>query len=182
MSVAANLSGTERDESLRRTLDVSSQKFTEKPDRAVATFRASGEGGSGTRTDIRIGRHHVVIDEPAGLAGDDAAPSPVEFALAGLLACQVVTYRVWAAKLGIPLDDVSVDVEGDLDRRGFFGVGDSVRAGFTDVRVVVTLSGPAEQERYQELAAVVDEHCPVLDTFRSPVPVTVEHRVVAKAV
>ena len=26
-------------------------------------------------------------------------------------------------------------------------------------------------ERYQQLAAAVDEHCPVLDLFRNPVPV-----------
>ncbi|MGD9986103.1 OsmC family protein [Pseudonocardia sp.] len=181
MPVETDLSAAERDETVRRTLGTATAKFTENPDRASATFRASGVGGSGMRTDIRIGSHTLVIDEPAGLGGADAAPSPVEIALAALLACQVVTYRVWAAKLGIPLDDVSVDVEGDLDRRGFFGVDDAVRAGFTDVRVVVTLSGPESEERYQELAQAVDAHCPVFDTFRSPIPVSIEHRVATQA-
>ncbi|MBN9107848.1 MAG: OsmC family protein [Pseudonocardia sp.] len=181
MSVETDVSAAERDEIVRRTLGAAAAKFTEHPERASATFRTSGVGGSGMRTDIRVGAHTVVIDEPAGLGGADAAPSPVEMVLAALLACQVVTYRVWAAKLGIPLDDVSVDVEGDLDRRGFFGVDHAVRAGFTDVRVVVTLSGPAGEERYQELAAAVDAHCPVLDTFQSPIPVTVEHRVAPQA-
>ena len=46
----------------------------------------------------------------------------MEFALAGLLSSLVVAYRFWAAKLDIPLDDVQVDVEGDLDVRGFFGL------------------------------------------------------------
>jgi hypothetical protein len=42
------------------------------------------------------------------------------------------------------------------------------------VRVKVTLSGPAEPERYRELAAAVDAHCPVLDLFRNTTPVTTE--------
>jgi hypothetical protein len=36
----------------------------------------------------------------------------------------------------------------------------------------VAVSGPEIPERYQELAAAVDEHCPVLDLFKNPVPVT----------
>ena len=83
-----------------------------------------------------------------------------------------MTYRFWAVQLDIPLEDVAVDVEGDLDVRGFFGLDDEVRPGFTDVRVVVRLSGPASDEDYRRLRAVVDEHCPVLDLFRRPTPVT----------
>jgi putative redox protein len=40
------------------------------------------------------------------------------------------------------------------------------------------VAGPESSERYAELAAAVDEHCPVLDLFRNPVPVT---RVIATA-
>ena len=45
------------------------------------------------------------------------------------------------------------------------------------VRVVrnvlsMTVTGPESAERYAELAAAVDEHCPVLDLFKNPVPVT----------
>ena len=63
-------------------------------------------------------------------------------------------------------------VEGDLDIRGFLGFDDSVRPGLSAVRVEVTVSGPESPERYQELAAAVDQHCPVLDLFANPVPVT----------
>jgi len=134
--------------------------------------RATGSGGDGVRTEIRIGRHTVVVDEPPALAGEDAAPNPVEAALAGLLSCQVVTYRFWAVQLGIPLDDVAVEVEGDLDVRGFFGLDAAIRPGFGEVRVAVLLSGPASDEDYQRLHATVDEHCPVLDLFRNATPVT----------
>jgi uncharacterized OsmC-like protein len=98
----------------------------------------------------------------------------VQYALASLGACQAITYRVWAAQLGIKLDSVTVRVEGDLDLRGFYGVDDGVRAGLSAVRVEVTVAGQESEERYAELAAAVDEHCPVLDLFQNPVPVSRE--------
>src|ERR1039457_1221657 len=82
------------------------------------------------------------------------------------------TYRFWAEQLGIEFDTLTVQVEGDLDIRGFFGFDDSVRPGFSAVRVEVTVTGPETPERYRELAAAVDQHCPVLDLFANPVPVT----------
>jgi hypothetical protein len=65
-----------------------------------------------------------------------AGAVPVEYALAALLSCQVVSYRFWAAALDIPLDEVHVDIEGDLDVRGFLGLDAAVRPGLTGVRLV----------------------------------------------
>lgn len=83
----------------------------------------------------------------------------------------MVTYRFWAARLGIRLDDVEIDAVGDLDVRGFFGLDDEVRAGFGDIRLDVRLTGPESPERYAELQQAVDAHCPVLDLFTNPTPV-----------
>jgi uncharacterized OsmC-like protein len=139
---------------------------------AQAVFAAEGTLVGVTEVDIRTGAHTFKVDEPAVLGGADAAANPVQYALASLGSCQAITYRIWAAQLGIELDSVSVRVEGDLDLRGFFGLDDTVRPGFTAVRVEVTVTGPESAERYAELATAVDEHCPVLDLFRNPVPVT----------
>ena len=96
----------------------------------------------------------------------------MQYALASLGSCQAITYRLWAAQLGVTLDSITVRVEGDLDLRGLFGVDDTVRPGFSAVRVEVTVAGPESAERYAQLAAAVDEHCPVLDLFKNPVPVS----------
>ena len=93
----------------------------------------------------------------------------MQYALASLGSCQAITYQFWAEQLGIGFDTLSVRVEGDLDIRGFFGFDDSVRPGFSAVRLEVTVTGPESPERYEELAAAVDEHCPVLDLFANPV-------------
>jgi uncharacterized OsmC-like protein len=160
-----------RDAGLRRILDATGAKLAAEPGRAAIRYRAEGTGGDGMRSEIRIGRHEVLVDEPPSIGGGGAAPNPLETALAALLSCQVVTYRLWAAKLGVPLEGIRIDVEGDLDVHGFFGLDDAVRPGFGAVRVRVVLDGPAGPERYRELQDAVDEHCPVLDVFRGSVPV-----------
>ena len=40
----------------------------------------------------------------------------------------------------------------------------------------MTLTGPESEERYQYLRDVVDAHCPVLDLFQNPTPVSVTVR------
>lgn len=174
MSTDTSTTSVSRADALRGIVDATSAAVTADAANASVVFSASGSGDSGVATDIRIGRHEIRIDEPPALGGADAAPNPVEAALAGLLSCQVVTYRFWAAKLDIPLDDVQIDTEGDLDVRGFFGLQDDVRPGFGGVRVKVRLSGPASAEQYRELQAAVDQHCPVLDLFANPTPVSTE--------
>jgi uncharacterized OsmC-like protein len=139
---------------------------------AQAVFAAQGTLVGITEVDIRTGTHSFKVDEPPVLGGADVAANPVQYALASLGSCQAITYRFWAEQLGIAFDSLTVRVEGDLDIRGFFGFDDTVRPGFSAIRVEVTVTGPESTGRYQELAAAVDQHCPVLDLFANPVPVT----------
>lgn len=158
-------------DTLRRIDAANAAKIAADPGRAGICYRASGTGTDGVRTEITIRNHSLVVDEPPAVGGQNAAAGPPETALAALLACQVVTYRLWAAKLDVALEKVSIQAEGDLDVRGFFGIDDSVRAGFGAVRVRVRLDGPAGEQRYRELQQAVDAHCPVLDVFRGATPV-----------
>jgi uncharacterized OsmC-like protein len=155
------------------TLIIDTRKaITEDSANAQASFAADGTLVGITEVDIRTGAHSFKVDEPPALGGADVAANPVQYALASLGSCQAITYRIWATHLGIELDSLTVRVEGDLDLRGFFGTDDSIRPGFTAVRVEVAVTGPETEARYAELAAAVDEHCPVLDLFKNPVPVT----------
>ena len=160
----------ERDERLGAIITATAGAVAGDPGLAGVQFRASGTGTGWVATDLTSRQHAYVVDEPASLGGDDSAANPVEVALGALISCQVVTYRFWAARLGVRLDDVEISAAGDLDVRGFFGL-DDVRPGFGDVRLEVRLSGPETAERYAELHAAVDAHCPVLDLFSNPTPV-----------
>lgn len=144
------------------------------PDHAIATFAADSRQVEGLRSETKIRQFAVTVDEPASLGGTDTGPNPVELVLAALATCQEITYRAYATALGIPLDGVSVTLQGSLDLRGFFAVKDGVRAGFNDVRGVVNLKSSAPASDLAKLKEVVDAHCPVLDILRAPVPVELE--------
>jgi uncharacterized OsmC-like protein len=144
------------------------------PKNALATFVADSRQVAGLRSQADIRQFSLVVDEPESLGGTDAGPNPAELVLAALAACQEVTYRAYAEALRIPLESVSVRVEGDIDLRGFFGVDDSVRAGFQSLRGTVRLSSSAGDAELARLKAIVDAHCPVLDVLQSGVPITLE--------
>lgn len=135
-------------------------------------FRAAATPDGTVGSVVTARTHTVRVDEPAALGGADTAANPVEVYLAALLSCQVVTYRFWAQRLGITVDDLTITAEGDLDVRGFFGLDDTVRPGFQAVRVRVRVRGPESAERYTELQQAVDAHCPVLDLTTGVTPVT----------
>jgi|SRR5829696_1875411 len=156
---------------LKSILDTMAEALTLNPTAAAARITADSELVGVCEVDVCVGDRTVKVDQPATLGGGGLAPNPVEFALASLGSCQAMTYRFWSEKLGVHLDKVRVDVHGDLDVRGIFGVEDGVRAGFGSVEIDVELSGPDAPERYEELRRAVDEHCPVLDVFANPVPV-----------
>jgi len=141
------------------------------PAAAVAVFTAAATPNGRVGSDIALGTHTVSVDEPPALGGDGSAANPVEYYLAALLSCQIVTYRFWAQRLGIEIGNLRASAEGDLDVNGFFGLDGETRPGFQEVRVTVDIDGPATEEQYRELQRVVDEHCPVLDLTTSPTPV-----------
>src|SRR5699024_4789419 len=148
---------------------------TETPEqhRLQVATRAALVPGTATQVRIEARDHAFQIDEPAGLGGDDTGANPVEHLLAALGSCQVITYQLWAGKLGIALDSVEVDLAGDVDLRGFFGLDESVRPGFQSITATVRIAGPESKERYDELIEAVATHCPVGDNLAAGVPVNV---------
>lgn len=139
---------------------------------STATFESRSNLVEGFRTEAKIRDFTLTVDEPEALGGTDTGPNPVELVLAALGTCQEITYRLYADALEIPLDGVSVTVEGDLDLRGIFAAKDGVRPGFGAIRAVVTLDSPAGEADLQRLKDTVDSHCPVLDMLQNPVPVS----------
>lgn len=140
---------------------------------AQLKFSARGEARGSVSSVITAGKHTFTVDEPTPLAGDDAAPNPAEYALGALISCQIVVYRLYAHNLGLTIENLEVSAEGDLDARGLFGADDTVRPGFSAVRVTVAVTGPDGDEAYQELQKTVDAHCPVFDIFTNPTPIDV---------
>jgi uncharacterized OsmC-like protein len=158
-------------DSLKTIITNTQSQFQADPKTAQAKFASSSALQHGLCSEARMREHRLIVDEPESLGGTDAGPNPVELILAALGTCQEITYRAYATALGIPLERVSVELEGDIDLRGFFGVDDTVRPGYQKISGTVTLESSAGEEQLQQLRAAVNAHCPVLDIVSQPVTV-----------
>ena len=138
------------DLSLKDIIVATQADLRDYPDHANATFAADSRQVAGLRSEAKIRQFSLTVDEPTSLGGTDTGPNPVELVLAALATCQEITYRAYATALGIPLESVSVKLEGALDLRGFFAVKDGVRAGFNDVRGTVHLKSSALRRRARQ--------------------------------
>lgn len=162
------------DTELKETISGIQEMYRADAAKSRLVFRSSSNLGGRFRSDVKIRDHALTIDEPMSIGGSDLGPSPVEIVLAALGSCQEITYRAYATALGIKLDKVSVEIEGDIDFRGFFAVDDSVRPGYESIRAVVTIESKATAEELEKLREMVNSHCPVLDMLSNPVPVVLD--------
>ncbi|WP_017872421.1 OsmC family protein [Candidatus Caldatribacterium saccharofermentans] len=131
----------------------------------VLTFRASGEWAGGLRVDAKVRHFSLSFDEPPSLGGKDSAPNPVEGLLASLVGCLGIVTVVVAREKNLPVEGVSIEVEGDLDPRGFMGQYDVVRPGFLAVRFVVKVRGKLSSDDLAALLKEVEKRCPVSDVL-----------------
>ncbi|QXP84468.1 OsmC family protein [Methylococcus sp. Mc7] len=159
-------------ETLKAALENAIAGLQKNPASARLVFRAKTRLLEGVRCSAEVRDFPpLIVDEPAELGGGDTAPNPVELLLAALGTCQEIVYAAYAAVLDIPLDAVEVSAKGYLDLQGLFGLSDSVPAGYQKIVFETALKSPADTEAIRKLVAVVEGHCPVLDTLTRPVEV-----------
>lgn len=150
-------------------------KIASEPEVAATTWRANvvWSGGFTSQATIRDFAP-IASDEPVGLGGSDTAPNPVEQLLAALGNCLAVGYAANATGLGIEIDDLSIDLEGDLDLRTFLGLDPDGNAGFGAIRASVAIGADATPEQVARLHQQVVGTSPVGHTLSRAVPLSIE--------
>lgn len=150
-------------------------KIANEPEVAATTWRANVAWSGGFTSHATI-RDFAPIpsDEPVSLGGSDTAPNPVEQLLAALGNCLAVGYAANATGLGIEINDLTIELEGDLDLRTFLGLDPAGNAGFEAIRVSVALDSDATPEQVERLHHQVVGTSPVGDTLTRAVPVSID--------
>jgi hypothetical protein len=72
---------------------------------------------------------------------------------------------MWAARLDVPIEALTVDVEADYDSRGELGVSDDVSPGYLQVRYRVRITSPAPEADVRRLVEQADRCSPYRDVF-----------------
>ena len=144
----------------------------ENPSSSKVFFRAATQWEEDVRCTAQVRDFPpMVIDEPPVLGGQDAGQNPVELVLVALGTCQEIMYSAYASVMGVEIDSVKVNVKGNLDLKGMFGLDETVPAGFTDVSFQTAIESTADDEALLKLIEAAESNCPVLDILTRKVPV-----------
>jgi uncharacterized OsmC-like protein len=144
------------------------------PNRGATVWEASVTWKGAFRSEVQI-RDFAPIpsDEPAGLGGGDSAPNPVEQLLGALGNCLAVGYAANASGRGIEIEDLRIDLAGDIDLHSFLGLRPG-HAGYNAINVKVHLESDAGEDELQALHEAVIGTSPVGHTLQAAVPVSIE--------
>jgi uncharacterized OsmC-like protein len=146
----------------------------DEPAKGATTWSASVQWLGGFRSEANVrGFLPVGSDEPAGLGGTDTAPNPVEQLLGALGNCLAVGYAANASASGITLNDLRIDLEGDLDLHTFLGLA-AGNAGYETIRVNVHIDSDASPAAVDALHRKVTSTSPVGHTLSRAVPVSID--------
>jgi uncharacterized OsmC-like protein len=76
-------------------------------------------------------------------------------------------YANWAAKLGVPIEAIEVEVEADYDARGYYGIAD-LPPGYLEVRYRVNIQSDSPEDAICKVLDEADAHSPWFDIFTRP--------------
>lgn len=153
--------------------------------KAVTIRPSVGQGTAVTRATLRDGLACDIQEGPwklvAGMTekygGANDGPNPGVYGRAALASCLAIGYAMWAARLGVKVDSLEIEVQADYDVRGELGVSDEVRPGYTQIRYIVTVSSPASREEIDRWLDTADRYSSWRDNIANAVPVVSERRV-----
>jgi uncharacterized OsmC-like protein len=141
--------------------------------KAVSLRPALGQRTATTRVRLKPGLACEVVEGPWTLTigmseksgGTNAGPNPGLLGRGALGSCLAMGYAMWAARLGVQLEALEVQVEADYDSRGELGISDDVPPGYLQVRYIVTVSSPAPEEDVRRVIDTADKYSPYRDVF-----------------
>lgn len=120
---------------------------------------------AGESYEVRVRGHRLVVDQPTGAGGQDAAPTPTELFVASLATCVAFYAGRFLTRHGYSRDGLAVSAEYEMasDRP----------ARVSSVRLAVRVPADLPPGRWAALRAVVS-HCTVHNSLAVPPPVTID--------
>lgn len=141
------------------------------------SWKASTTWKGGFKVQTCSREFSLLADEPEMLCGTNTAANPVEMVLQAYGACLTIGYAMNAAVRGIKLEDIRIDLEGEIDLPGFLGLEPpedlhmDKLPGYKTIRARVHIKGDADNEVLQKLHEHVISTSPVGVTLARPVKI-----------
>jgi len=129
--------------------------------------RASGHAlcrltGGGFACHVDAEDRSVRVDQPPSEGGSGTGPHPGQLMRASLGSGLAIGYRLWGARLCVPIEAITVEVTCEFDHRGPLGVAPEVPVGWQTICFDVTITSPAPRELVEPVVATADRLNPML--------------------
>lgn len=127
----------------------------------------SGDQG-GLQMQCASRQFQFLLDEPPSLGGQDSAMNPVEALLGTLGACKGIVAKSFSRMHDIKLENICIEVRGELDTDGFMGKNKQAKIGFSKITTHFFIQADNSEEEIAEFIAFIERTCPVFDTIKNP--------------
>lgn len=128
----------------------------------------------GLACDIREGQWSLTVGMTEKYGGTNEGPNPGVLGRAALGSCLALGYGIWAARLGVPIASLEVEIQADYDVRGELAVDDAVRPGYGAMRYIVRVSSPAPEADVRRVIDTADRYSSWRDVIANEMPLTRE--------
>ncbi len=162
---------------VRDSIEKAVRYLTENPADAKATDSfATATLGESLRVEIQgPNGERMVTDMPGSIGGQGEHPSPGWLFRAGIASCVASTIGMEAAREGIELSSLEVEVDSESDDRGILGIDESVPPGPLSTRIQVRAKADGVDDgRLRQILETGAGRCPVCDATKRAVDVTLE--------
>ncbi|MCL5994554.1 MAG: OsmC family protein [Chloroflexi bacterium] len=138
----------------------------------IKTVHLTAKQVDGFKIEAKARNHAMIIDQPEAGGGSDGGPTPLEYQFASLASCVITIGHIIARQRRLPVRDIGVDIEGNLDTEVFLGKSTTARAGFTGIKVCVSVDADMTQAEKDQFVADIDRRCPISDNVHNTTPIT----------
>lgn len=166
-------------ERIREILERNARAVSLRPALALGSATTHVRLKPGLECEIEEGAWRMTVGMSEKSGGTNAGPNPGILGRAALGSCLAIGYAMWAARLGVSIESLDVDVETDYDRRGELGVADEVPPGYLQVRYIVTVRSDAPEADVRRMLDTADTYSPYRDVFARAHDIRREVRVLA---
>jgi putative redox protein len=126
---------------------------------------------NGFMIEAQARNHTVIIDQPEASGGQNTGANPLEYLFFSLASCIITIGHIIAKQKRLPVRNIQVRVEGDLDTDVLMGKSTAQRAGYTGVRVITNFDADMTLEEKEQFLRDIDARCPISDNIHHLTPI-----------
>ena len=131
---------------------------------------ASLNAEDGFTTEMKVGNHYLVADEPTSFGGNDYGPSPYDLVSSGLSACTAMTIQMYVKRKGWDLQNVEVHTNYGKTHATDCEDCENTSAKIDTFNREIKLTGNLDNKQIQRILQIADK-CPVHKTLHNEVQV-----------